>query len=527
MNVAKEKAEQIKKYYLFHKKIELIFSEGFIPFFEYGTKGFIRAFFNPQNINVLNTFYVINYDWIKNWKLYSNYSYVKQKMDDIEYCNGEDYLEKEMDRICNKMIMDGEINNSEDKKPPQMDNEFYGDTYFSKLILTLDYFDSLVDEETYQLFQKFSSSFFDNSKTKSIRGLILDKMIILFFEIENFIKIFFRGKEDIEQFIINFNETLGEKAFNEINFAKDENIKFGKFKQRIQDIRSFDDSEKLINEFINASFDEKEGKAYFFTETGEIFYSLKKCNKNLLKTDVENDNLKIGNEQSIVRLVGLENIGATCYMNATLQCLININLLTKYLLKESNYKTIMNNPYLYELTSCYCEVLFNVCTYDIKYYKPEKFKQIISIKNPLFEGIQANDSKDLINFLLEEMNNELKNLELENSNNINDNSSSFNANQENKFQVLNDFKKLMRNQNKSIISEIFYILTESEMKCQNCSKVKSSYQVSCFLEFPLEAIYEFCNKNNINTNFKTENMNYKKVIPIDACFLQYSESKIF
>ena len=230
MNVAKEKAEQIKKYYLFHKKIELIFSEGFIPFFEYGTKGFIRAFFNPQNINVLNTFYVINYDWIKNWKLYSNYSYVKQKMDDIEYCNGEDYLEKEIDRICNKMIMDGEINNSEDKKPPQMDNEFYGDTYFSKLILTLDYFDSLVDEETYQLFQKFSSSFFDNSKTKSIRGLILDKMIILFFEIENFIKIFFRGKEDIEQFIINFNETLGEKAFNEINFAKDENIKFGKFK---------------------------------------------------------------------------------------------------------------------------------------------------------------------------------------------------------------------------------------------------------------------------------------------------------
>ena len=150
-----------------------------------------------------------------------------------------------------KMIMDGEINNSEDKKPPQMDNEFYGDTYFSKLILTLDYFDSLVDEETYQLFQKFSSSFFDNSKTKSIRGLILDKMIILFFELENFIKIFFRGKEDIEQLIINFNETLGEKAFNEVNFAKDENIKFGKFKQRIQDIRSFDDSEKLINEFIN------------------------------------------------------------------------------------------------------------------------------------------------------------------------------------------------------------------------------------------------------------------------------------
>jgi ubiquitin C-terminal hydrolase len=85
----------------------------------------------------------------------------------------------------------------------------------------------------------------------------------------------------------------------------------------------------------------------------------------------------------------------------------------------------------------------------------------------------------------------------------------------------------MKKQNKSIISKIFYILTESEMKCQNCSKVKSSYQVTYFLEFPLEAIDEFCNKNNIKTNFKTENMKNKKIIPIDACFLHYSETKIF
>jgi len=342
-------------------------------------------------------------------------------------------------------------------------------------------------------------------------------------------KFIFRGKEDIEQLIMNFNETVGEKAFKGINFAKKECIKYGMIKERIQKIRSFDDSEKLINEFINEPYDTEEGKAYIFTETNEIFYSLKKCNgKKLLKADDKNNNSKLDNEHSLVRLVGLENIGATCYMNATLQCLININLLTKYLLKESNYKIITNNSYLYELTSCYCEVLFNVCTKNIKFYKPEKFKQIISIKNPLFEGIQANDSKDLINFLLEEMNNELKHLEVgNNNNNTNDNSSSFDVNQANKFQILNGFKKIMKKKNKSIISKIFYILTESEIKCLNCSKVKSSFQVTYFLEFPLEAIYEFCNKNNINTNSQIGNMKYKKIIPINACFQHYSESKIF
>ena len=134
--------------------------------------------------------------------------------------------------------------------------------------------------------------------------------------------------------------------------------------------------------------------------------------------------------------------------------------------------------------------------------------------------------KDLIKFLLGEMNNELKHLELENNNNINDNSFPFNADQTNKFQILNDFKKLMKKQNKSIISKIFCILIENEIKCQNCSRVKYGYQVAYFLEFPLEEIYEFCNKNNINTNFQTENMEYKKIIPIDACFQYYSESII-
>ena len=69
--------------------------------------------------------------------------------------------------------------------------------------------------------------------------------------------------------------------------------------------------------------------------------------------------------------------------------------------------------------------------------------------------MQENDSKDLIKFLLGEMNNELKHLELENNNNINDNPFPFNADQTNKFQILNDFKKLMKKQNKSIISNNF------------------------------------------------------------------------
>ena len=42
-------------------------------------------------------------------------------------------------------------------------------------------------------------------------------------------------------------------------------------------------------------------------------------------------------------LVGLNNIGATCFMNATLQCLSQTEALTNYFLKEKNNKRIINN----------------------------------------------------------------------------------------------------------------------------------------------------------------------------------------
>ena len=54
-------------------------------------------------------------------------------------------------------------------------------------------------------------------------------------------------------------------------------------------------------------------------------------NKNLVSKNQElkqmNDKLMIGrNNKTFVPLIGLNNIGATCFMNATLQCLSQTNI---------------------------------------------------------------------------------------------------------------------------------------------------------------------------------------------------------
>jgi hypothetical protein len=115
------------------------------------------------------------------------------------------------------------------------------------------------------------------------------------------------------------------------------------------------------------------------------------------KKEKKANNLNFANINNC-KLIGLANIGATCYMNATLECFINIDPLTRYLLTESNYYQIINNTGAFELSSAYCDLLANVCLDEsgISYFKPRIFKEVISWKNPIFEGVNANDSKDLI-----------------------------------------------------------------------------------------------------------------------------------
>ena len=244
-----------------------------------------------------------------------------------------------------------------------------------------------------------------------------------------------------------------------------------------------------------------------------------------LKKEYEEIKNKYLNLKKGVILVGLNNIGATCYMNATLQCFSNTDKLTDFFLNKyyepNNYKKIMSNAYYNVIKD-----LWNSENHN-KSISPDEFKEKLSQENPLFAGIAANDSKDLINFLMERFHNELNVINNDNDilNNYYNNSISQNENQLNEQKMLNIFKNEFKTKYNSIISNLFYGILETRSQCQICRNIKYNFQVYSFIEFPLEKVNQYCFNTGKRINYNMNN-NKNPDVNLYECFEYYGNIEL-
>ena len=203
---------------------------------------------------------------------------------------------------------------------------------------------------------------------------------------------------------------------------------------------------------------------------------------------------KANNKISTPGLIGLMNIGATCYMNATLQCFSNIPKLREYLIEKKMYIKLKKYKEIHKLSFALAEVIKNLWeNLDKRFYPPENFKNVISEINPIFKGRAANDPKDLILFLLENIHNEL-NINKGNKNYINN----FPLDNNYLIEEFNNYKQNYISQNKSIISDEFYGYSNTITSCNNCQFAINNIQVYNILFFPLEEIRRYKNYNHNN-----------------------------
>mmetsp|Transcript_12708 Transcript_12708/g.27281 ORF Transcript_12708/g.27281 Transcript_12708/m.27281 type:complete len:218 (+) Transcript_12708:3-656(+) len=110
-------------------------------------------------------------------------------------------------------------------------------------------------------------------------------------------------------------------------------------------------------------------------------------------------------------LVGLQNLGNTCFMNTSMQCLSNTICLTDYFLGYDWVSEINDdNPLGYRggLARSFCRVLEQMWSNKGgRALSPTEFKQQVARCNPMFEGYDQQDAQELLVFLLDGLHEDL------------------------------------------------------------------------------------------------------------------------
>ncbi|XP_068558480.1 LOW QUALITY PROTEIN: ubiquitin carboxyl-terminal hydrolase 2-like [Cebidichthys violaceus] len=115
------------------------------------------------------------------------------------------------------------------------------------------------------------------------------------------------------------------------------------------------------------------------------------------------------NSKSAQGLVGLKNLGNTCFMNSILQCLSNTHSLRDYCLHNSHRRDLNNNSRTNTaLMEEFAKLLQTMWTSSsCEAVSPSEFKTQIQRYAPRFVGYNQQDAQEFLRFLLDGLHNEV------------------------------------------------------------------------------------------------------------------------
>ena len=207
-------------------------------------------------------------------------------------------------------------------------------------------------------------------------------------------------------------------------------------------------------------------------------------------------------------LVGLNNLGNTCYMNTGLQCLSNCELLTKYILGNYYEKDInKNNPIgsQGEIIEKYALIIKHLWYGSRDCISPIQFKQAFGKVYNAFNDYRQQDTQEFISYLLDSLHEDLNKVITKPYIETKDLPDSLKDEE-----IFNIKKNLYLCRNQSFIADLIYGFYKSTVFCPNeaCKNISKSFEpfnmitLSLINEVELRKMEEFKEEQNKKLGIK-------------------------
>ncbi|XP_033952898.1 ubiquitin carboxyl-terminal hydrolase 32 isoform X2 [Pseudochaenichthys georgianus] len=179
---------------------------------------------------------------------------------------------------------------------------------------------------------------------------------------------------------------------------------------------------------------------------------------------------------------GLSNLGNTCFMNSSIQCVSNTKPLTDYFISGRHlYELNRTNPIGMRghMAKCYGDLVMELWSGTQKNIAPLKLRWTIAKYAPRFNGFQQQDSQELLAFLLDGLHEDLNRVhekpyvELKDSDGRPD------------WEVASEAWENHLRRNRSIVVDLFHGQLKSQVKCKTCGHISARFDPFNFLSLPL------------------------------------------
>ena len=235
------------------------------------------------------------------------------------------------------------------------------------------------------------------------------------------------------------------------------------------------------------------GNKYNCPKCNLSFYCSKKCSESSINDyhiklhyylkDLQIKNINNNFKYNNYNLVGLMNLGNTCFINSTLQCLFNTSDLSNYFL-QNDYKKEINiqnkQGYKGEIVEAFAILLKKAKTSNVSRINPIDFLRVFFTKNKSLNLRSQQDAQEFLSILLDCLHEDLNRITNKPYILLEEQKPT-----ETDLEASKRFWDLYKKRENSIIVDLFHGQFKSKITCLSCNKSSITYEPFIFLGLPI------------------------------------------